>query len=53
MGIFERILPRLKKYKVHHVREVLDEILEDEEDLSDEMIIELIIDILENDPPRD
>jgi hypothetical protein len=41
----------LKKYNKHHILEVLDDILEDEEELSDEVIIELVIDILENDPP--
>ena len=51
MKIFKRIHPQLKKYKMDHILEVLEEILNDEGDLSDEMIIELIVDILENDPP--
>ena len=50
-SIFKRIHPQLKKYKVDHILEVLEEIINDEGDLSDEMIIELIVDILENDPP--
>ena len=48
--IFKRIHPQLKKYNVDHILEVLEEILNDEGDLSDEMIIELVADILENDP---
>ena len=33
------------------LEEVLDDILANKEQLSDEVIIELVIDILENDPP--
>ena len=55
MEIFKRISPQLKRYNVDDILEVLEEVLDDtlanKEQLSDEVIIELVIDILENDPP--
>ena len=54
MEIFERIQPKLKKYNVFHVRQVLDEVLEDaDEGLTDDEIVELVKDILDWDPPTD
>jgi hypothetical protein len=54
-SIFKLIHPHLKKYNAHHILEVLEEVLaEAEEDgrkLTTEEIIELVGDILENDPP--
>ena len=53
--LFKLIHPHLKKYNEHHIIEVLEDVLaEAEEDgrkLSTKEIIELVEDILENDPP--
>jgi hypothetical protein len=54
-AVYSRIYPSLRKYRVHHIRDVLEEVLEDDEQrvLTDSEIIELVTDILENDPPLD
>jgi hypothetical protein len=57
-AIYTRIYPSLSQYPVHHIRDVLEEVLEDYEQdeqglLTDSEIIELVADILENDPPLD
>ena len=55
MEIYDRIRvhPMLSKFKSFHILMVLEEVLEDHEDesMSDSLIIELVADILENDPP--
>ena len=52
-AIYTRIYPSLSKYLVHHIREVLEQVLEDDggDLLTDSEIIEIVSDILENDPP--
>jgi hypothetical protein len=52
-AVYTRIYPFLSQYNSHHIREVLEEVLDDDEEriLTDSEIIEIIIDILENDPP--
>jgi hypothetical protein len=54
-AIYTRIYPSLSQYPVHHIRDVLEEVLEDDKQglLTDSEIIELVADILENDPPLD
>ena len=46
----------MKKYNVYQTMEVLEEILQDADEegkqLSDAEIIELVVDIMENDPPQ-
>jgi hypothetical protein len=53
--IYKRIRPKMKKYNVYQTMEVLEDILMDAEEegkqLSDAEIIELVVDIMENDPP--
>jgi hypothetical protein len=55
-AIYKRIRPQMKKYNVYQTMEVLEEILMDAEEegkqLSDAEIIELVVDIMENDPPQ-
>ena len=52
-AVYTRIRPFLSKYKTHHIREVLEEVLDDDEEglLTDAEIIDAVADILENDPP--
>ena len=54
MEIYDRIRvhPMLSKFSDFYILMVLEEVLEDhEESMSDSLIIELVADILENDPP--
>ncbi len=55
MEIYDRIRvhPMLSKFRDFYILMVLEEVLEDHEDesMSDSLIIELVADILENDPP--
>ena len=54
MEIYDRIRvhPMLSKFRDFYILMVLEEVLEDhEEPMSDSLIIELVADILENDPP--
>ena len=52
-AVYTRILPFLSQYNVHHIKEVLEEVLDDDEErlLTDAEIIDIVTDILENDPP--
>ena len=52
-AVYIRILPFLSKYDKDDIKEVLEEVLDDDEEglLTDAEIIDIVTDILENDPP--